>query len=285
MNDRENKNVSLKWTNKQYCDRNITIFKNKWDWHWWTDDHWGDGTNVNTGAQGVISLREKPLGRHLQWFVCLLHANELPIRHLVQKLDGGNPGPNAFSGKIWRALYTCEELPGRLEGFYPVVKNYLENWKGSIQLWRTTWKIGRVHPVVKNYLLHSLNSSSLVIVHLLIEFISAESRYLFNICEVISFGHCPDDLALEKPGPVIHSRWLTSANRPLRLYIATKNRNDDLITPATYVVQVYTPVWFNTKTNSACSKGARHVWKMIQLSKYLQAELRIVVDAVNQRNA
>ena len=57
-----------------------------------------DGTNVNTRAQGgVILLLEKPLGRHLQLFVCLLHANELPLRHLVQKLYSGTQGSNAFS--------------------------------------------------------------------------------------------------------------------------------------------------------------------------------------------
>ena len=47
-----------------------------------------DGTNVNTGAvRGVIHLMEVRLGRPMQWLICLLHANELPLRHLIQKLD------------------------------------------------------------------------------------------------------------------------------------------------------------------------------------------------------
>ena len=51
-----------------------------------------DETNANTGAQGrVIALLEMQLGRHLQWFVCLLHANEQPLKHLIPKLDGGHP--------------------------------------------------------------------------------------------------------------------------------------------------------------------------------------------------
>ena len=56
-----------------------------------------DGTNVNTGALGgVIRLLELKLGRALQWFVCTLHCNEtneLPLRHLIQHLDGGTQGP------------------------------------------------------------------------------------------------------------------------------------------------------------------------------------------------
>jgi len=38
-----------------------------------------DGTVVNTGNKGgAIRLIEEHIKRPLQWFVCLLHANELP---------------------------------------------------------------------------------------------------------------------------------------------------------------------------------------------------------------
>ena len=50
---------------------------------------------------------EKHLERTVQWLVCLLHANELPLRHLIEKLDG----PNVFSGPIGSSLTGCEELP------------------------------------------------------------------------------------------------------------------------------------------------------------------------------
>ena len=54
---------------------------------------------------------ELKLRRPLQWLICLLHANELPLRHLMQKLDGGTQGPDVFSGIIGKALKTCEQLP------------------------------------------------------------------------------------------------------------------------------------------------------------------------------
>ena len=60
-----------------------------------------DGTNVNTGYKGgVIRLLEMEIGRSLQWLVCLLHANELPLRHLLQHVDGVTHVPRAFSGPI-----------------------------------------------------------------------------------------------------------------------------------------------------------------------------------------
>ena len=41
-----------------------------------------DGTNVNTGQKaGVIHRLEESFNHPLQWLVCLLHTNELPLRH------------------------------------------------------------------------------------------------------------------------------------------------------------------------------------------------------------
>ena len=71
-----------------------------------------DGTNVNTGRNGgTIRLIEKELRRPLQWFICQLHANELPLRHLLIHLDGVTSGPRGFSGKIGKQMSTCENLP------------------------------------------------------------------------------------------------------------------------------------------------------------------------------
>ena len=40
-----------------------------------------DGTKVNTGRiNGAVARMERQLRRSLQWLVCLLHSNELPLR-------------------------------------------------------------------------------------------------------------------------------------------------------------------------------------------------------------
>ena len=47
-----------------------------------------DGTNVNTGSKdGVIRLIELKLRRPLPLVICLVNANELPLRHLFEELD------------------------------------------------------------------------------------------------------------------------------------------------------------------------------------------------------
>ncbi|CAH2098548.1 unnamed protein product [Euphydryas editha] len=71
-----------------------------------------DDTNINTGkVGGVIYLLKRRLSRPLQWIICLLHANELPLRHLFTYLDGPTAGPKSFVGRIGKATETCETLP------------------------------------------------------------------------------------------------------------------------------------------------------------------------------
>ena len=64
-----------------------------------------DGTNVNTGhQQGAIRYLEMFLGRALQWNICLLHLNELPLRHVFIYLDGTTKSPDKFAGPIGSQL-------------------------------------------------------------------------------------------------------------------------------------------------------------------------------------
>ncbi|GBN63892.1 hypothetical protein AVEN_93296-1 [Araneus ventricosus] len=66
----------------------------------------------NTGwKNGFIRNIELKIQRPLQWFICLLHFNELPFKHLNEYLDGETTGPASFSGKIGKQLTNCEKLP------------------------------------------------------------------------------------------------------------------------------------------------------------------------------
>ena len=71
-----------------------------------------DGLAVNNGyIRRVICLIELPLSRPLQWFVRMLHANELPLQHLFKTLDGATSAPDAFLGPIVKTLVNGEKLP------------------------------------------------------------------------------------------------------------------------------------------------------------------------------
>src|SRR6218665_14795 len=60
---------------------------------------------VNTGLRGgVFRLLEEYFKKSVHCFVCLLHTNELPLRHLLELLDGVTHEPNSFSGATGKQL-------------------------------------------------------------------------------------------------------------------------------------------------------------------------------------
>ncbi|GBM82429.1 hypothetical protein AVEN_229472-1 [Araneus ventricosus] len=70
-----------------------------------------DGTSANTGVRGgIIHNMEAILNRPLQWFVCQLHTNELPLRHLFAHVDGSTTGQRSLTGEIRKSLAGCEKL-------------------------------------------------------------------------------------------------------------------------------------------------------------------------------
>lgn len=206
-----------------------------------------DGTAVNTGIKGgVIRLLEEHFEKPLHWFVCMLHANELPLRHLFHHLDGNTSGPRGFSGLIGKQLENCEKLP--------VIE--FKSIQGNL-------------PAMPEDILKDL---------------SADQKYLFEMCQAISVGLCDTRISNRNPGKLAHSRWVTTANRLLRLYISRKNPSPSLRTLAEYIMNVYAPMWFHIKSHQSCKDGAKHLWRTIQLSRYLNKELKDIVDAVIQRN-
>lgn len=141
----------------------------------------------------------------MQWLVCQLHANELPLRHLFEHYDGRTTGPATTSGPISKQLFECENLP--VVRFSPV----------------TT---GAELPVY------------------IAAVLSTDQKYLLQICQAVASGHCPPELANAKPGKIYNSRWLTKASRILRLYIGTSRPNAKLRNLVEFLMKVYAPVWF-----------------------------------------
>ena len=175
-----------------------------------------DGTVTNTGTKGgIIKLLEDRLGRPLHWFVCQLHANELPLRHLFSSLDGKTSGPRCFTGPIGRLLANCEIRP--VVDFEPI-------------------SFGDMPSID-------------------IKELSTDQKYLYEIHISVAQGSVPDDLANRSPGNLNHARWLTTANRIFRLYVATESPSDGLKSLCYLVMNMYAPMWFTLKTNPFVQDG------------------------------
>ncbi|CAH0562965.1 unnamed protein product [Brassicogethes aeneus] len=139
-----------------------------------------DGCPTNTGKNGgIIRKLQEKLKRPLQWVICQLHSNELPLRHLLETLDGKTSGPHGFVGPIGKSLADCHKLD--LVNFEPIECE------------------------LDGLLTNTITD------------LSADQQYLLDICKAVSSGVCPTGLGGRSPGKLSHARWLTTANRILRL--------------------------------------------------------------------
>ena len=175
-----------------------------------------DGAVVNTGkTNGVIRKLEQQLHRPLQWLICMLHANELPLRKLVEVVDGRTSGPQSNVGLISKLLsFEPETKP--IVTFTPI-PGFVTDIPEAIK---------------KDF--------------------SCDQSYLLRICLLVQQGLQVDEENLQflqtaQPGPLNHARWITKANRLLRHYISQENPLKRLIRLTRFVVNFYAPAWFYIK--------------------------------------
>lgn len=210
-----------------------------------------DGTPLNTGYKGgIIRHLELHLNRPLHRSVCLLHCNELPLRHLIKSMGTLTVSPNSFSGPIGSLLSKVETLP--VKPFIPIPTNEF--------------------PVLSPEVIADLSS---------------DQKYLYFISQLVR-GVSGFDKVLEwTPGPINHARWLTTANRLLRLYVSTSPEEpfyDTLYQLAQFIIFVYSPIWFNVKSRPEIKYGSVHFADLIRRSRYLPKKHRDVVDNVLRTN-
>ena len=166
-----------------------------------------DGTVTNTRKRsGVIRKLEKSVARPLQWLVCLLHANKLPFRKYISAIDGGcTRGTSSSSGVIMSALdFDPKDSP-------------ISKFKAILG------KVVEVNVEVKNNL-------------------STEQKYLLRACLAVQQGYTNSDeirsLQNAMPGNLNRARWLTKANRILRLYMSKEVCSPSLYKIVRFIVNV-----------------------------------------------
>ena len=93
-----------------------------------------------------------------------------------------------------------------------------------------------------------------------IQDLSTDQHYGYKIVCAVRDGVLPARIALLEIGPVNHSRWLTTANRLLRLWVSKhglKGKNlKNLRFIVEFIIGVYYPCWFKVKVNH-CLKSQR----------------------------
>ena len=129
-----------------------------------------DGAALMTGKfNGVIRSLKELLKTPLQWSICLLHTNELPLRHVFMELDGTTNSPDSFTGSIGKQLDGCVS-----EWLVVKFKN-----------------IPNVHfPDIPQSVVDELSS---------------DQHYAYRICMAVIVGSVDEDLQFLEVGPIVHS--------------------------------------------------------------------------------
>ena len=212
-----------------------------------------DGTYTNTGwKDGMLAHLERKLKQPtlLLWLICQAHGNELPMRALFSHCDEGlgTSGPESFKGPLGQAC--CGDVHLRDVVQFVPINTSLPNL--SEEVWKD---------------------------------LSRDQQLLYRYTKAIQSGIVSEDLARQVAGPVNHSRWLTLAIRQLQLYTRTTAPTSTQVLFVTYLVQVYSVLWFSIKSQSKFTKGPLHLFKLMSLVKSQPQETQEVVMPAVQRNA
>lgn len=207
-----------------------------------------DGIAVNTGRNSGVNRRiELGVGRPLQQAICGIHINELTLRHVFKDADGGTSGPASFHGPVGKAFQRdLTTLP--LAKFEPSL-------------------VPSIPVEVRNEM-------------------SKDQQYLHDMCRAVQAG--PEGvtqclLALE-PGAIHQARWVTLANRVLRLYLSTEAPAPALVRLVHFILNQYGPGWFRYRLHSNISDGVKNLFFLISLSRKLPERDRNITQKVLQRN-
>ena len=85
------------------------------------------------------------------------------------------------------------------------------------------------------------------------------------MCHSIHCGNVSDQLAKRSPGKMFHARWLTKANRILRLYVSLSDPSENIKDLVTIILRVYAPAWFWIKSHPNVCEGAINFWYITKL--------------------
>ena len=207
----------------------------------------GDSTAINTGWKaGTHALLEKMLGRKLFWSICMLHTNELPLRHLITTMDGPTSSGTGFTGPVGRLLKKVNEME------YDPEFVALPGGEELIEI----------------------PDSVLVTM-------STDQQMSYRLVKAVKSGVLPPELQEIQCGTISHARWLTTAQSLVFMWTRKHGlTGQDLTTLevlAKYCIEMYFKMYFDIKIQHRLLDGPRHILTQLRILRSQPKEVR---DAV-----
>ena len=208
----------------------------------------GDSTNEMSGKSGgSLTWVEKLLGRKTFWVICCLHTNELPLRHLIESLDGKTTSKDGFSWRIGKMLSRVNTMSR---------KSSFEAITGTEEL------IELPEKVVKN--------------------MSTDSSLSYQLLVALRTGELRSELANRKCGNIVHSRWLTTGQSLIMLYMSNHDLTGETLRKfnliVNFVANVYLPMFYEIKVKHSILDGPRHILTLLRLLRSQPQEVLEIVS-------
>ena len=159
----------------------------------------------------------------------------MPFRKVFVIIDGETRGPNLYGGDIGRQLNNCETNP------------------------ITSFNRIKINPTFKRHLETIVD-------------IGSDQKYLRDIIIAIDAGIVNNKLANRSPGKLGYARWLTTANRILRVYVSSQNTTQALNQIVNFIISIYARSWFAIKSEPLFTKSPQHIFNMIQWIKEMNSD-------------
>ena len=186
-----------------------------------------DTCNKNSGQhKGVHAKLEERLKRPLQRIMCLKHGIEIFWHRFFRLIDGEFSGPITLKGKIGKLI--CNNI------FYT---QNIVNFR--------VIKARRSMPKLSAKIIRKMSNNQAYIYRIVQAVMSGSGYFLID-----------KQLRSASPGKLHGARWITLANRILRLYCSTSEPTDELIRLVEFLVNVYAPAWLSRTQASLMVRSA-----------------------------
>ena len=113
---------------------------------------------------------------------------------------------------------------------------------------------------------------------------SKDQKMLYESSKAIVSGYCPPSLARMKLPGICHSRWLTTAIRINFLFMSMASPSPEVWRLATFVVTIYTCLWFDCKLNWRCTDAPKIIFRAMKLMLALPKKEWLSVKPVFERS-
>ena len=215
----------------------------------------GDTTNTMTGWDGgALTHLEKKLGHRCLWSMCMIHLNELPLRHLIKKLDGETCSGNKFKGEIGKLLPKVNELP-------------------------------------INYTFKALPDGE-DLIHLpeeIVQTLSTDQYNCYHLVKAIKSGYLSKELGNRKGGPISHSRWLTTGQALLLLWTRDHKLQGETLRKleliVKFVIQSYFKLYFDIKVKNSLIDAPKHILTAVKIFRTQPTEVQEAIKDTIARGA